>query len=514
MSLHADNELGTLASRTVWWPQPQAPPSAPAHRPLSLCVGIITTTPKVLFPLLCDLGRLATYEHIKRLVVLVLDNASPGDSLAVVVGAARALPLQIAVVSVAQQRMDASHGAFGTRLHERPKGRMGIATARTMLQRYLGEVMKADSDAFGWVLDDDMRVDARARWYLSWLPAFREDGLDVLIGACEGVSPNPPLHGVQCRLVDLFHNMLWLQGLPTSAMLPDRSAENAALRARFPDYYYDLSRKHSEHLSQPFWIEPVSEGESVPSAYARLIEGAHGILRGEPLTRPVIAPMPQHPLTAARDSVNRGGHTFVLTHRALTMTPNTAVRLGARETRRSDMLWAIVNRQYRRMKIRAVAFPVVHVGLASDAPVLDIEKVQDEVLGAAVYAALAEFLRERPWHTLAFSSAETQEVVALMRRHRDRRLEDLQSSLCRVGDLRDSLRRVARGDELSRLIAALDTWFTSEILEEIRVGVLSSQTADIEVFLESLQAIADDYASATPVDITPLHAQLAAGAAT
>ena len=507
-----DNALGSIAGEMVWRTQTQALPSAPDRRPLSLYVGIITANPPVLSSLLCDLGTLATYSCIKRLAVVVLDNASPGDSLTATVETARALPLDIAVVTVAQQRLDALRGAFGARLRERPQGQVGIATARTMLQRYLGEIIKPDSDAFGWVLD--MRVDDRARWYLSWLPAFREDGIDVLIGACEGVSPNPPLHGVQCRLFDLLHNLTWLQGLPASAVLPDRSAENAALRAKFPDYYYDLSRKHSEHLRLPHWLEPASEGESVSAAYTRLIEEAHGILRGAPLTRPLIAPMPTNPLLAVSDSVNRGGHTFVLNHRALTATPNAALRPGARETRRSDMLWAIINRHYRRMKIKAVAFPVVHVGLATNAAALDIEKVQAELMGAALYAALVDFLRERPDHALDFSTAETQEVVMLTLRHRDQRLEDLRTSLNRIVDLRESLRKVARGNELIGLLADLDTWFTSETFDQIRVGVLSFQAEDVGALVGSLRTIADDYASATPLDISSLYAHLGFGGAT
>lgn len=514
MSFLRDNALGSIAGQMGWRTRTQALPSAPDHRPLSLYVGIITANPPVLSSLLCDLGTLATYSRIKRLAVVVLDNASPGDSLTATVGAARALPLDIAVVTVAQQRLDAVRGAFGDRLRERPQGQVGIATARTMLQRYLGEMMRPDSDAFGWLLDDDMRVDDRACWYLSWLPAFREDGIDVLIGACEGVSPNPPLHGVQCRLFDLLHNLTWLQGLPASDVLPDRSDENAALRARFPDYYYDLSRKHSEHLSLPHWLEPASECESVSAAYTRLIEEAHGILSGAPLTRPLIAPMPTNPLSAARDSVNRGGHTFVLNHRALTATPNAALRLGTRETRRSDMLWAIINRHYRRMKIKAVAFPVVHVGLASSAAALDIEKVQAELMGAAVYAALVDFLRERPHHALDFSAAETQEISVMTLSHRDQRLEDLRNSLNRIVDLRESLRQVARGNELSRLLADLDNWFTSETFNQISLDVLSSQADDVGALVGSLQTITDDYASATPLDITFLQAHLGIGATT
>ncbi len=178
------------------------------------------------------------------------------------------------------------------------------------------------------------------------------------------------------------------------------------------------------------------------------------------------------------------------------------------------MLWAIINRHYRRMKIKAVAFPVVHVGLASSAAALDIEKVQAELMGAAVYAALVDFLRERPHHALDFSAAETQEISVMTLRHRDQRLEDLRNSLNRIVDLRESLRQVARGNELSRLLADLDTWFTSETFNQICLGVLSSQADDVGALVGSLQTITDDYASATPLDITFLQAHLRIGATT
>lgn len=512
MSYDREKSLGLIARRLVRPDRNQALHAPPEHRPLSLYVGIVTTNPPLLSPLLQDLAELADDACIKRLAVLVLDNGCPGEGLAAAVMAARALSLDVAVVTVAQQRVDASRGAFGTRLRERPDGQVGIATARTMLQRYVGEMMKFETGSFGWLLDDDMRIDDRARWYLPWLPAFREDGVDVLIGACEGVSPNPPLHGVQCRLFDLLKNLAWLQGLPASAALPDRSVENAAQRARFPDYYYDLSRRHTEHLDVPHWVEPAIEGESVSAARSRLIVEAHGILRGAPFTRPLLVSMPADPRSEAFDSVNRGGHTFVLNYVALTEAPNASLRLGSREARRSDMLWAITNRHYRRMTIKAVAFPAVHVGLAGNAATLDVEKVQDELWGAALYAALVDFLRDKPYHTLDFSVAETHEVGMRTLRHRDRRLEDLSVSMNRIVGIRESLRAVAHGGELNRLIDGLDAWFTSATFSNIRGELISRPAEDVEELVGSLRAIAEEYASAPPPDILALLAHLGLGA--
>lgn len=473
-------------------------PTAPDHTPLSLYVGVITSNPTGLSSLLCDLGKLATSASVKKLRIVVLDNASPEANLAATLRHAGELPVDLLIASVAQQCSDASSGAFGASLRERPAGRLDIATARTMLQKYLGTAMMPEPDAIGWILDDDMRVDDRARWYLSWLPMFRREGVDVLIGCSEGVSPNPALHGVQCRLFDLLHNMIWLQSLPASAPLPDRSSENFSSRTMYPEYYYDLSRRHVDHLRMPHWIEPATKGELVSSAYARLIEDAHGILRGAPFTRPLVTPMPPDPLAAARDSVNRGGNTFVLNPMALTATPNPVLRLGGREARRSDMLWAIINRHYRRMTIKTVAFPVVHVGTASSTSDLDIEKISAEVAGSALYAALLEFLGTRPHHRLDFSSAEAEMISRMMLQHRDRRLEDLRNSFGRITSLRASLGALALDRELTGLFSDLDRWCTPETLSRIWRGVLMTGSDEVAIFFRSLRTITDDYASSSP----------------
>jgi GT2 family glycosyltransferase len=481
---------------------------APAHPPLRMYVGVITSDPAMLKPLLDGLTSLASGVPIQWLGTLVLDNGSSPDELDAMVRLSRAAGLPIAVVDEAQQRRDAAGGAFGSGLLERPQGQVGIARARTMLQRYLASLLDADTGSFGWVLDDDMRVDARACAYLPWLPAFRAEGTDALIGATEGVSPNPPLNGLRVHLVDLFHNMHWLRNMPENALFPDRTVQNEVLRTRYPDYYYDLSRQHTGHLEMPHWLEPAAPGETVRAAYSRLIDGAVGILNGAPLTRPVIATPPVNPLAAAKDSVNRGGCTFILNHRSLSQTPNTITTVQGREARRSDMVWAIVNRHYRRMNIKAVAFSVHHVGRVNASPSLNIEKVQAEIIGSTLYAGLTEFLRTRPHNELAFSREEAVEVCRLADLHLERRWRQLGQSFHRIAGLRGAIRSLAEPGELRDLLRHLDDWFTPGALDVIRSGVGAHEIGHVREFLTSLRAVADDYAEAI-VDVEFIQTQLA-----
>lgn len=480
---------------------------APAHDPFALYVGVISSDPVMLRPLLDGLACLRSSPSIERLSVVVLDNGTPAPRLEELAEDARRAGLQVAVISEPIQCRDAASGAFGTPLSERPGGQVGIAQARTMLQRYLGTLLSMNHGSFGWILDDDMRVDDRALTYLPWLPAFRGEGVDVLIGHYEGSSPNPPINGLRVHLVDLLHNLIWLRGLHPHAILPDRTTENAALRARYPDYYYDLSRKHTGHLEMPHWLEPVARGETVGEAYARLLAGALGILSGDPLTRPIIASMPANPLASAKDSVNRGGCTFILNHRALTLTPNTTPRVQGREARRSDMIWAIVNRYYRRLQIKSVGFPIQHVGRVAATPSLNIEKVQGEIIGSSLYAGLTDFLGDRPHHALDFSSEETEAIWRLATDRLNHRMRSLEQSFYRIAGLRGAIRSVAKPGELEDLLEYLGLWFTQETFAEILSGVRAQTQDDVERFLISLRNIADDYASAT-VDTRFIHDQL------
>jgi glycosyltransferase involved in cell wall biosynthesis len=481
---------------------------APAHPPFQLYVGVITSDPPMLKPLLDGLLALGASACLQGLTVLVLDNACPSLKLDSVVQGARRAGLDVAVVDQARQHLDAAAGSFGAALRSRPQGQVGIAMARTMLQRYLGALLADDPGSFGWILDDDMRVDARASAYLPWLPAFREQGTDVLIGAYEGSSPNPPLNGLRGHLVDLLHNIHWLRSFPDDMVLPSRTAENAALRVRYPDYYYDLSRKHTAHLETPHWLEPAFAGETVRQAYQRLLNGGVGILNGSPLTRPIIVTPPSNPLTSANDSVNRGGNTFILNHRALSQTPNTITTIHGREARRSDMVWAIVNRYYRRLTIKAVAFPIHHVGRVNATPRLNIEKVQSEIVGSTLYAGLTEHLRTRPNHALDFSHEESNEICDLANLHLARRWQMLAQSFHRIEGLREAIRRIARPGELKDLVGYLDDWFTPESFNSLRSGVEVHDRGEIQNFLGSLRAVADDYALAT-VQIGFIQEQLA-----
>ena len=174
------------------------------------------------------------------------------------------------------------------------------------------------------------------------------------------------------------------------------------------------------------------------------------------------------------------------------------------------MVWAIVNRHYRRLTIQAVAFPIHHVGRVNATPSLNVEKVQGEIVGSTLYAGLTEFLRTRPHHELDFSREESDEVCGLADLHLARRWRVLEQSFRRIAGLREAIRSLARPEELRDLVGYLDEWFTPESFDRLRSGVGAHDRGEVRRFLGSLRAVADAYALAS-VNIDFIQAQLRAG---
>ena len=501
---HSTSVLPEKTSSTIAQPPID---KAPTQTPIILYVGIISGEAAMVSSLLRDLGELNSLPGIAEVVPVVLENGNSTNQVGEIVEKLRRDGLTINFISEEQQRRDAARGSFGDGYSFRPPRQVGIAQARTMLQRYLGELLRQNEAAFGWILDDDMRVDERARTYLRWLPIFRKKGVDALIGHYEGSSPNPPLNGVRVQLVDLYHNLAWLQTLDSARPLPDRSSENQALRAKYPDYYYDLSRRHTGHLEAPHWLEPAFDGESVRQAYDRLVSRALSILSGTPVTRPLIAEMPADPIAQAKDSVNRGGNTIFLNHRPLTATPNSIMCLEGREARRSDMIWAVVNRYYRGMTIKKVGIPIYHRGRFSQTPHMNPKKVIAEIVGSAFYGSLTEFLNNHPDHKLDFSADENEKICTLFEEYLRQRLHALELNFFRIRGLTSAIQGIARPGELEELFIHLERWFTTENFAAIREGSLKLPEQELKAFLSSLQQRADDYASGS-LYIGFLHEQL------
>ena len=502
---------------------PDSPPEDPSGPPPHLVVGTIADTSALadLAGLLDDLHGLGGRSELAGLDLVVFENGEgqrPSRKLRDLAERERQRGLRVHLVDRARHVEDAEAGRVldgGA-----ATGRyLPIAPARTVLQSYLYAFAVRRPGAIVWIVDDDLRLNplvADARGHLQrrpqpLLPALRKmqalrdrDEADVVIGRCTGDPPVPFAAAVRTQMVDLVASLTWLARLSPQAALPDRAMENAMLRQGRRDYYYDLSRKETDRLEAPFWATP-EDGERVGEAFKRLARRAERILAGEQLFRPLAIDTEADPL-ALSDSLQRGGNTFVLDIETLRLVPNPSPAIDGRPTRRSDMMWALL--QQRHLGRKVVGMPLALHQDRSGGPVagMDVEKVKDDMRGYALFSALEAvsevfFVNDEDDLRLQLAPARVDRLVSRVRKFLNERLAAFRLSFHRVRGLASVLRDLVERDgawwqeekyadarnHLRAFCDRLDKSYASSVLADIE-RIADIRDSQIKTFLAQLPA--------------------------
>ena len=489
-----------------------------------LVVGTIADAASLgdLAHLLGDLQHLAAQPELAGLDVVVLENSGdrcPSRKLRDLVERQRKRGLRIVLVDRAQHMEDAEAGrvldggvANGDYL--------AIAPARTVLQSYLYAFSKRRPGAIVWIVDDDLQLnplvaDASGGLQrqvqpllpvLRKLQALRDSGTaDVVIGRCTGDPPVPFAAAVRTQLVDLAASLLWLTKLPPEAALPDRAEENAALRRDRRDYYYDLSRRETDRLETPFWITPEESGERIDAAFERIANRAERILAGEQLFRPLVIEAEMDPL-ALGQGLQRGGNTFVLDVETLRLAPNPSPTIAGRPTRRSDMMWALLQQRHFGRKVVTVPFALHQDRSGADVNGLDVDRVLDDMRGYALFSALEavpDVLASGNERRLQLGPVPTVDrFVSRVRKFLNERLAAFRLSFHRVRGLAGVLRDLTESDaawwrdekyqdarnQLRALCDHLDASYDDDVLAAIEQAVAAIRDSEIKTFITELPA--------------------------
>ena len=544
-------------------PRSPAPPQAPPH----LIVGMIADTARLedVGGLLADLRGLAGDPGLSGLDVLILENGrgrAPDGELRSLAERERMDGLRIHLVDRARHLEDAASGLVPDGGADRGR-KLPIAPARTVLQSYLYAFAKRRPGAVVWIVDDDMRLDPLVigedgqlqRQPRALAPVLRElrrlhagDELDVAIGTYTGAPPLPFAATVRVQLVDLAASLRWLASLDPRAALPDRSRENAALRSGRRDYYYDLSRKETDRLETPFPIVPAFPGESAGEAFERLAGVAKGssagvaegstagaaerILAGEQVFRPLATEAGIDPLESIggglrRDGFQRGGNTFVFDVEALRLAPNPSPAIGGRPSRRSDMIWTLLQERCFGRRVATVPIALYHDRSRVLPGKLDIERIVDDVRGYATFSALQDVLddargqpeskgRHRKLQVaiedtpgvftvtdglgIGLTERMIERFAELVHKYLEERLAAFRLSFHRILGLKRILRRLVDDEEiwwreeryrnagtrLRTFCDRLDRYYTMEVLNSIERDARALQDPQIREFLDQL----------------------------
>ena len=382
----------------------EVPPKV-AEGSVQLVVGLIADDRRAesLNGLFDDFCQLQDEPGLVGLDVLVLENsADPFASrrLAALVAQARRQGLRVHLIDRDSQREAVAAGDLASALNIDMQ-RLRIGPARTTLQTYLYHFVKAKPGAVVWVIDDDMRLapliddaDVRRRQRLPLVPQLqllRQRGVAIAIGRYTGAAPLPAMSTVRVQLVDLLASLRWLMVLEPNAVLPDTTGHNRQLRRNRRDYYYDLSHHETDRLETPFLLEPAFAGETVEQAKTRLCTCAERILAGEQVFRPLVLDAHDAVALNSDPELNRGGNTFVFDIEALRDAPNAVPEVAGRPTRRSDMIWALIQRAQFGRAVVTVPIGVYHDRSSLPSPVtLDEEAIADDIRGFVMFSTLKD----------------------------------------------------------------------------------------------------------------------------
>ena len=497
---------------------PKAVPGTLPH----VVLGVIADTAALadLKRLLCDLRNLAAHSELAGFNVVILENGNaegPSRKLRDLAEDERKYGLHIHLVDRARHVEDARRG----RVHDggASEGRyLGIAPARTVLQSYLYAFAKRRPGAIVWIVDDDLRLDPLVAGVdghfqrrpqplplaFRKLQALRDSGdADVVIGRCTGAPPLPFAATVRTQMVDLAASLMWLAAQSPAATLPDRALENALLRHKRRDYYYDLSRKETDRLETPFWVTPEYDGQTVGEAFKCLASRAERILAGEQLFRPLVIEANEADSLAEGEGLQRGGNTFVLDIETLRLAPNPAPTIDGRPTRRSDMIWALL--QERHLGRKVVTMPLALHQDRSRVAVgeLDVDRILDDMRGYALFSALDAvsevFSSDGVEGIQLAAEPEIDRFLSRVRKFMNERLAAFRLSFYRVRGLARVLRQLVESDaawwhddpyeparaDLRSFCDRLDRSYAASVLARIVQGA-QLDDAQLRTFLAAL----------------------------
>ena len=495
-------------------------------------------------------GRLGGRDDVALKVVLLENGdheAAARDALRSAVTHASSLGLDVSLVTLEQQAADVAAGVFSgvdTQLY----GRKSIALSRTMLQHYLFLEAKPLPGAVVWILDDDLvleglghvpdgTVQSRGVDYVSGIKRLKTAAADVVLCQVTGDPPVPFLSCIRTQLVDLYHNLHLLSRLRFGDPFPKLQDENRLSRLSWRDYYYDLSATDAGHLERPFWYEPTGTDLSAGQAFDEMVSRLPGILSGVQVFRPLLLAESDKPVTDTHPSVNRGPATLVFDIQALREFPNAVPVVGGADTRRSDMVWSLLNRFVGGRDVVASPLPVRQVRSAVPDPVPEFDTLTQDIWGHALYSSLRDvFARKaqsRPEtgkrthgrEILPLNADDIDLAVGLWQDYAWERVNAFELGFIRTMGLLEALRPFLYRDpndasapwwldspdyadsagSLREFVEKLQTVYSEANLESFRHRIAGVDTGAFEQFLRELPQAAARHRTGTPLPAEELR---------
>ncbi|MCZ2356339.1 MAG: glycosyltransferase [Bacteroidia bacterium] len=215
-----------------------------------------------------------------------------------------------------------------------------IPLGRTILHHHLFTETNDFQKPVYWIIDDDISFSTTVTNGSQSANLFEiiNHHLENTDGIIGGISNDPPVPALSCirgQLIDFFHSYQ-ANNVFTSDYLNVRTK---------PDYYYDLSDIHSDHLEIPIYHTKANE------------ENLSQIFSGKSISRQAL----QNELKAIEKTVSkRGANTLVFNRDLLHYYPVINLEVNNKFARRGNLTWALLNQVVSNKKIIEHTFCINH----------------------------------------------------------------------------------------------------------------------------------------------------------
>ena len=261
------------------------------------------------------------------------------------------------------------------------------------------------------------------------------------------------------------------------------------------------------------------------------------ILRGGQVFRPLVATAPHDPGLAVRTSLSRGPNTLVFDLQALRDFPNAVPTIEGPDTRRSDMVWSLLNRFVAGRSVVHAPLPVRQEREADIESDQRIDTLVNDIRGHALFSSLRDLLllksEERESQGLIvhspelldFGEAEIEETVARYTDYLEERAHTFEVNFARVKGLLSALRRFYdQGDtahmrpwwldpsedsevahRLRMFAESVESIYTQENLDGIKRRVFQGEIESVSDFFRKLSETVARYRLHTPLPTNELR---------
>ena len=271
-------------------------------------------------------------------LVLIIEDVPKGKSLKSCVEIFQDKNIPFQIVKHQQWKGNLAKGHYGAYFKQFSEIN-SIPLGRTILHHHLFTETTEFQKPVYWIIDDDISFSAITPHSESIdlfnLIEQHIGKVDGIIGSISNDPPVPTLCCIRAQLIDFLHSC---------------QSEVAGQYDRFnlreiPDYYYDLSDFHSDHLELPIYHKSTTETD------------LESIFSGKALSRPAL----QKQLKSENRTITkRGANTLVLNREILQYYPVINLEVNNRFARRGDLLWALLNQVVSGKIILEHTFSVDH----------------------------------------------------------------------------------------------------------------------------------------------------------